>query len=301
MKPLRWVGVILGVFFGILIFVALVLYALGQARLKKVYDVTVRQIPVFQDDASLMEGKRIFQYRGCEACHGDNLEGKVYLDNPALGQVITPNLTAGRGGIGALRTDEDLLRAITHGLRPDGTPLLFMPSTEFYFMSDEDLGMVLAYIRSVPPMDNAPPPSKLSFTGFVVMNITGDITFLPAELVPHDETPPPAPEPGITSDYGAYLAISCMVCHGPTYSGGEIPGFPAEWPAAPNLTSGSGSRLSVWGEEGFIEIMRTGEKHGRAINPDYMPWKSYRHMTDDKLRAVYVFLMSLPPKDFGNR
>jgi hypothetical protein len=32
-----------------------------------------------------------------------------------------------------------------------------------------------------------------------------------------------------------------------------------------------------------------------------MPWKSYRHMTSDELRAVYMYLMSLPPKDFGNR
>lgn len=301
MKSLKWLVIVLAVLFGILLVVTLILYALGQARLNKVYDVSVELIPIPEDDASLWEGKRIFQYRGCEACHGENLQGKVYLDNPALGQVITPNLTAGKGGVGALRTDEDLLRAIMHGLRPDGTPLLFMPSTEFYYLSAEDLGRLLAYIRSVPPVDNEPPPSKLSFTGFVVMNITRDITFLPAELIPHAATPPPVPEPGITPEYGEYLAISCMVCHGPTYSGGEIPGFPPEWPAAPNLTSGGGSRLPVWGQEGFIEIMRTGKKHGRTINPDYMPWESYRHMTDDELRAVYAFLMSLPPKDFGNR
>jgi len=301
MKSIKWVGILLAVFLGILLIGVLVLYAIGQARLNKVYDVSVNLVPLLEDATSLAEGKRVFQYRGCEACHGEKLEGQVYLDNPALGQVITPNLTTGRGGIGALRTDEDLLRAITHGLRPDGTPLLFMPSTEFYYMSSEDLGRVLTYIRSVPPVDNEPSLSKLSFTGFVAMNITRDITFLPAELIPHDQKPPPAPEPGITPEYGQYLAISCMVCHGPTYSGGEIPGFPPEWPAAPNLTSGAGSRLPSWGEDGFIEIMRTGRKHGRTINPDYMPWKSYRHMTDDELRAVFTFLMSLPPKDFGNR
>jgi hypothetical protein len=32
-----------------------------------------------------------------------------------------------------------------------------------------------------------------------------------------------------------------------------------------------------------------------------MPWESYRHMTDDELRAVYGYLQSLPSKDFGNR
>jgi mono/diheme cytochrome c family protein len=176
-----------------------------------------------------------------------------------------------------------------------------MPSTEFYYLSDMDMAQIIAYIRSAPPIDNEMPASKLSVTGRIVMNVAKEITFLPAELIPHDAPRPSAPEPGITSQYGEYLALSCMVCHGPTLSGGEIPGFPPEWPSAPNLTSGRGGRLPTWGEEGFIEIIRTGKKHGRSINPDYMPWESYRHMTDDELRAVYLYLQTLPPKDFGNR
>jgi mono/diheme cytochrome c family protein len=298
---LRWAGITLGVLAGFLLLGMLVLYGAGRMRLYKKYEVSIAPVAIPSDAESLAEGKRIFQYRGCEACHGEQLQGLVYLDNPALGQVITPNLTTGQGGIGVQRTDEDLVRAVRHGLRPDGTPLLFMPSTEFYFMSDADLGQVLAYIRSMPPVDNEPQPSALSFTGFMAMNIVKNITFLPAELIPHDESPPPAPEPGITAGYGEYLALSCKVCHGLTLSGGDIPGFPVEWPAAPNLTSGNGGRLPPWGEAGFITILRTGEKHGRRINPLYMPWKSYRYMTDDELRAVYTYLMSLPPKNFGNR
>ena len=100
MKSLKWLGFVLACFFGILIIAILVLYALGQARLKRVYDVSVRQVPIPENIESLAEGKRIFQYRGCEACHGEDLGGKVYLDNPALGQVITPNLTTGSGGLG---------------------------------------------------------------------------------------------------------------------------------------------------------------------------------------------------------
>jgi mono/diheme cytochrome c family protein len=300
---LKWVGIAVGALFGLLILVMLGLYGMGQARLNKKYDVHVQMVAIPNDAESLAEGKRIFQYRGCEACHGEDLQGLVYMDNPALGQVITPNLTSGKGGIGNERTDEDLIRAIKHGIRPDGTPLLFMPSTEFYFLSDADLSKVLAYIRTHrdQPVDNEMPPSKLSFTGFIAMNIVKTITFLPAEIIPHDETPPPAPKPGITAEYGEYLSLSCKVCHGLTLSGGAIPGFPAEWSAPPNLTPGLGSRLPTWGEEGFIEIIQTGEKHGRRINPNYMPWKSYRHMTDDELRAVYTYLMSLPLRDFGNR
>ena len=298
---LKWVGIAVGAVFGLLILAVLGLYGMGQMRLNKKYDVSVQMVTIPTDAESLSEGKRIFQYRGCEACHGEDLQGLVYMDNPALGQVITPNLTSGQGGIAAQRTDEDLIRAIKHGLRPDRTPLLFMPSTEFYFLSDKDLSNVLAYIHSKSPVDNIMQPSKLSSTGFIVMNIVKTITFLPAEIIPHDKIPPPAPEPGVTVEYGEYLSLSCKVCHGLTLSGGEIPGFPVEWSAPPNLTSGKGSRLPTWGEEGFIEIMHTGEKHGRRINSNYMPWKSYRHMTDDELRAVYKYLMSQPPKDFGNR
>jgi len=176
-----------------------------------------------------------------------------------------------------------------------------MPSTEFYFLSDNDVGRVIAYIRSAPAVDNVMPASRLTVTGRIVMNVAQEITFLPAELIPHNAPRPTAPKPGITLEFGEYLSYSCKVCHGLTLSGGEIPGFPPEWPSAPNLTSGKGSRLPTWGEAGFIEIIRTGQKHGRSINPDYMPWESYRHMNDDELRAVYFYLQSLPPKDFGNR
>lgn len=300
-KTLRRVGILFSVLIGVVFLTNLGLYFLGESRLKRVYIIPKESVFVPSDDESITEGKRIFQYRGCEACHGEQVEGLVYLDNPAIGQVITPNLTTGMGGIGAQHTDEDLLRSIRHGLRPDGTPLLFMPSAEFYFLSDVDLGRVIAYIRSVPAVNNEMPVSRLSVTGRIVMNITEEITFLPAELIPHDSPRPVSPEPGITPEYGEYLSYSCKVCHGLTLSGGEIPGFPPEWPSAPNLTSGRGSRLPTWGEDGFIEIIRTGRKHGRSINHEYMPWESYRHMTDDELCAVYLYLQSQPPKEFGNR
>lgn len=299
--PLKRLGVVLGVLLGLVLALGLALYGLGQYRLNRTYTVTPTTFALPDGADTLLEGQRIFRYRGCEACHGEDLQGLVYMDNPAVGQVITPNLTKGAGGIGGERSDLDLVRAIRHGLDPDGKPLLFMPSTEFYYLSECDLAAVLAYIRTKQPVDNLPAPSQLSPTGFIVMNLTKEITFLPAELIPHDTLPPAAPEPGLTKEYGEYLALSCPVCHGMGLSGGEIPGFPPEWPAAGNLTPGSGSRILSWGEEGFIDILRDGEKHGRAIRPDYMPWTSYRYMSDLELGAVYQYLISLPARDFGGR
>ncbi len=219
---LKWFVIILSGLAGLVLIIGLVLYGMGQARLNKKYAITPRLVQIQTDEESLREGKRIFQYRGCEACHGEELQGVVYLENPAIGQVITPNLTSGEGGIGAERTDLDLVRAVKYGVNSDGTALLFMPSTEFYYLSDQDLGAVLAYIRSLTPVDNLPDPSQLSTTGFIVMNLTREITFLPAELIPVDEKPPTAPDPGLTAEYGEYLALSCPVCHGLGLSGGRF-------------------------------------------------------------------------------
>ena len=230
------------------------------------------------------------------------MEGNVYLDDPAIGKVIASNLTSGKGGVGSEYEDEDWVRAIRHGVRPDKTPLLFMPSTEFYFLSDADLRAVIAYVKSARPVDHELPVSSLSLTGRAVMTLVPTVTFIPAELITHEAARPVAPDAGITPAYGEYLTHSCKVCHGLTMSGGPIPGFPSSWPPAPNLTFGEGSALPSWTEGDFVTAIRTGiTPDGREVRGDYMPWGSYKFMNDEELKAVWVYLQSLPQKAHGNR
>jgi mono/diheme cytochrome c family protein len=230
------------------------------------------------------------------------MEGNVYLDDAAIGKVIASNLTSGQGGVGNEYADQDWVGAIRHGIRPDKTPLLFMPATEFYFLSDEDLGAVIAYIQSAAPVDHELPASSLSMTGRAVMTLVPTITFIPAELISHAATRPVAPEVGITPAYGEYLTYSCKVCHGLTMSGGPIPGFPSTWPPAPNLTFGEGSALPSWTEGDFVNTIRTGlTPEGREIRGEYMPWGSYKFMSDEELKAVWVYLQSIPKLEYGNR
>jgi mono/diheme cytochrome c family protein len=324
---LKWVGIVFCALAGLSVISLIVIYAQSQSRLTRVYDVPEETFFIPTDDVSIERGKHIFQFRGCEACHSGGgyldlsesgqpdeahldlpsqgvprMEGNIYLDDPAIGRVVASNLTAGRGGVGSERTDRDWVRAIRHGIRPDGTPLVFMPSTEFYFLSDGDLGAVIAYIKSAPPVDNELPVSTLSLTGRIVMTLLPDFTFIPAELIPHNAPRPVSPEVGITPAYGEYLTYSCKVCHGLTMSGGPIPGFPSSWPPAPNLTFGDGSALPQWTEDEFIGTIRTGiTPEGRKIRAEYMPWGSYKHMSNDELKAVWVYLQSLPKLDYGNR
>ncbi len=296
----------------------------SEGRLHRIYQLPEESVPIPADAGSVARGKHIFQFRGCQACHSawgyvevpggeethmnlpsgqiPEMEGHVYLEDPAIGQVNASNLTSGQGGKAAQYDDSLWVRAIRRGVRPDGTPLLFMPSTEFYYLSDEDLGAVIAYIKNAPPADNVLPSSSLSLTGRLVMTYVKGITFIPAELIPQGEERPAAPERAITPEYGEYLTYSCKVCHGLGMSGGAIPGFPSSWPPALNLTFGPGSALPRWDEAGFMSTLRTGKTpDGRELRADYMPWKSYRYMDDLELKAVWVYLQSLPEREYGSR
>jgi mono/diheme cytochrome c family protein len=301
-KFLKWVGIIFAALIGVILIAVTVIYFQTKARFTRIYETPNDIVTISTDAESIERGKRIFQYRGCEGCHGENLEGKVYLDNPAIGKVISQNLTTGSGGVGSALSDEDWVRSIRYGIRPNGTPLLFMPSTEFYYLSDEDLGDVIAYIKSMPAVDNTLPPSSVSLTGRVVMTLVPAITFIPSELIPMNDPRPAAPEIGITPTYGEYLALSCKVCHGLTLSGGVIPGFPADWPPAPNITFGGGSALPTWSDQDFINTIRTGKTPvKKELRSQYMPWGSYKYMSDDELKAVWAYLNSVPKLEYGNR
>ena len=316
---LKWAGIVLGALVGFVVVALVVIYVKSQARLTHTYDLPGETVAIPTDAAALERGQHIFRFRGCEACHSGggsldvshfdlpsqklpSMEGNIYLDDPAVGKVIASNLTSGEGGVGNEYADQDWVHAIRHGIRPDKTPLLFMPATEFYFLSDEDLGAVIAYIRSAAPVDHELPVSSLSLTGRVVMTLVPAVTFIPAELIAHEAPRPVAPKVGITPAYGEYLTYSCKVCHGPTMSGGAIPGFPSSWPPAPNLTFGEGSALPSWTEDGFMNTIRTGTTpEGREVRGEYMPWGSYKFMDDEELKAVWVYLQSLPKLELGNR
>ena len=319
---LKWAGIVFGALAALIVVGLMVIYFKSQARLTRSYDLPAETVAIPTDAASIEQGQHIFRFRGCEACHSGggsldvateshldlpsqdlpSMEGNIYLDDPAIGKVIASNLTSGKGGVGSQYEDEDWVRAIRHGVRPDKTPLLFMPSTEFYFLSDDDLGAVIAYVKSARPINHELTGSSLSLTGRAVMTLVPTVTFIPAELIPHNGQRPVAPEVGITPAYGEYLTHSCKVCHGLTMSGGPIPGFPSSWPPAPNLTFGEGSALPSWTEGDFVTTIRTGiTPEGREVRGDYMPWGSYTFMNDEELKAVWVYLQSLPKKAHGNR
>jgi hypothetical protein len=68
-----------------------------------------------------------------------------------------------------------------------------------------------------------------------------------------------------------------------------------------NLTQGG--ELIGWTLDDFMTTMRTGvTPSGHQLDDEYMPWKTiFQYMTDEELEAIWLYLQSLPPREFGNR
>src|SRR5690606_31752500 len=102
-------------------------------------------------------------------------------------------------GVGATYTAIDWERAIRHGIRPDGRPLLFMPAHEFHPLDDADLSALVSYIVNLPPVASEPGARSVGPLGRMLV-ATGQIpNFVPAELIDHEALHPPAPPAGRTA------------------------------------------------------------------------------------------------------
>lgn len=297
-KWLRRLGYLL---IGLLILVLLaggVLYVIGERKLNKVYTIPAQSITVPTDQASIEEGKRLAIVRDCTGCHTGNLGGKLLADNPMIGTIYTANLTTGAGGVGRTLTDANMVVAIRHGVGPDRKPLIAMPANFYVNLNDDDVSKIIAYIRSVPPVDNNAPRPTVSFSGKILIGLgLMPAEALPAAVIDHNAVLS-APHSGISAEYGKYLATTCAGCHNPSFSGGPIPFAPPTNPSAANLTPGG--ILASWSDADFIQFFHTGVgPDKREIDPQYMPWKTLGQMTDDELRAILLYLKSLPAKQTG--
>jgi mono/diheme cytochrome c family protein len=295
-KVLKRIGI--GVV-GILIFVIVMVSVVSLVRWNRDYenvDVSVKMISIPTDESAIAYGKHIATTRICGSCHGDNLAGGYLMNEPVLAVIPAPNLTSGLGGVGQTNTDEDWIRAIRHGVGHDKRGLIGMPARIWNQLSDKDLGALIAYLKSVPPVDNELPQRKIG-PAFRLTLALGKAPVSEASLIDHSASRPPAPEAGITPVYGKYLALTCTTCHGPNLNGGTIRDLNGELVTALNLTPGG--ELQGWSEADFMTTLRTGvTPSGHSLN-EIMPWRYVGQMTDDEIQAVWLYLQSLPALEQG--
>ncbi len=205
---------------------------------------------------------------------------------------IAPNITP--AGHVKDWTDEQLAKAIREGIRPDGTVIgMPMPFEVYKGLSDTDLMSIVMYLRTVPAVENDPGESEYKVP-------------LPPAWGPPVTTVADVPE-GVTVEYGQYLAGPvghCVVCHttfgpqGPmleTHLGQGGQEFHGPWgvSVSANLTP---TGLSKYSDEEVITMITTGTRpDGTAMFPP-MSYGSYAHVKPDDLKAIVLYLRSLPPK-----
>lgn len=276
-RVVRWLrNAALGVA-AVVVVAALVLYVLSERVFRHSFAEPLVAIAVPTDSASIAEGKRLAQLRGCSGgCHGTVTEGHVFGDDFMMGHLVAPNLTI------AVReySDAELARIIRRGVRPNGRSVIAMPSGMFSQLNDEDLGRIIAYLRSVPPATGharrfAPGPAgRLRFA-------SGQSALVTASVRRADALSDSFPRAGDPNARGAYLARTvCTECHGLNLAGRN---------GRPDLRIAAG-----YTPEQFSHLMRTGKalanRELKMMSPTAR--SRFSHFTDDEVQALYGYLVA---------
>jgi mono/diheme cytochrome c family protein len=271
---------------------------MGERKLERVVEVRVVPVPFTRDPAALRLGKYLFESRGCGECHGMDGRGIVIIDAPNGLYVKSPNITTGASVVAGY-TEADWVRAIRHGVSPQGRALLIMPGEDFNRLNDADFAAIVAYTRGLPAVTGEgavirmPALMKALYGAGVIRD--------GAEKIDHRKPPTVPVAVAVSLEHGAYMTQMCVGCHGAALSGGAIPGSPPDWPPAANLTPGEGSVMPRYDSAAkFVAMMRTGKRPDGSEVSKVMPFASLRYIDDVDLNAMYAYLMTIPAKKAGN-
>lgn len=202
-------------------------------------------------------------------------------------------------------TDGELVRVITTGVSKEGKAMFpIMPYPYYGRMDKEDIYSIIAYLRTLEPIQNEVPESIPDFPMNFIIN-----------TIPRHANPQPRPDPSDQLATGAYIinAAGCVECHSPfekgkiveelSYSGGREFLFPdGSVVRSANITQDKETGIGNWTREQFIRrfksfsdssyslpVMRPGEFN------TIMPWTMYSRMDEADLSAMFVYLQTVDP------
>lgn len=255
-------------------------------------------------------GAYLVRAGGCVGCHTDEkgggppFAGGVPIETP-FGTFYSPNITPDpETGIGGW-SDAQFLAALKRGERPEGGAYYpAFPYTTYAKMTDEDALAIKAYLSSLPPARkaNRAHELKLPFGWRWTAGAWRTLFF---------EDGPFRPEPARGPEWnrGAYLVEAlahCGECHTPRNAFGALQrdmwlAGTREGPEgeiAPNITPDARTGIGDWSEGDIVTLLKEG------ITPEYDDVQGtmedavrygLSHLTDADLKAIAVYLKSVPP------
>lgn len=200
-------------------------------------------------------------------------------------------------------TDGEIFRTITTGVDKFGNALFpVMPYHYYGKMDKEDIYDIIAYIRSLRPIDNVTPERSIDFPmNFIVNTIPEKASFV--------QKPPKSD----TVKYGAYLvnAAACMECHTQVdkgqvipslaFGGGRVFKMPHGEVRSANITSDKSSGIGSWTAEQFVTRFKTYADPANVTTVDsnaintIMPWTMFAGMDTSDLRSIFAYLQTVKP------
>jgi cytochrome c553 len=195
-----------------------------------------------------------------------------------VGDMVVENLTP--GGKLAGYSDGELFRALRYRVDRNGRLLGFMSLLPYGQLSDEDTQAIIAYLRSLSPVQSeGATGDQMSFVGVLLFG--SGMFGQPAPGVEHVSAPPA----GVSAEYGKYVGAfaECLGCHG-----AEAQGTPASsfGPAVPSPRP----LVATLSQAQFFEMMRSGVRPSGEAFSEGMPWENASKLTDDDLAALYAYL-----------
>jgi len=226
--------------------------------------------------------------------------GKFTANEGFPGDVTVPNITPYK-----IKdwTDGELFRAITTGQRKDGSAIFpLMPWPYYSKMDREDIYDIIAYIRTLKPVETSYPKSTLDFPLSIIVH-----------TMPQKATLGKRPNPKDTVRYGEYLVQSaaCQECHSQDDKGVLIAGLEfaggKEFVAnghkihTANITPDKATGIGNWSKQAFIARFKAFTDPGAAqpVGKDdfqtIMPWYNYAKMSESDLTSIYAYLRTVKP------
>lgn len=200
-------------------------------------------------------------------------------------------------------TDGELMRAITTGVTKNNKPIFpVMPHASYGAMDKEDIKDIIAYIRSLEPIEHQPELSDADFPMNLIIN-----------TIPKKANFGTRPPKTNTIEYGNYLAnaAACIECHTQKANGEVIGeafagGFEFKFPDGAVLRSANitphETGIGTWTKELFVARFKAYADSSyvpHKVNPGefqtLMPWTFYGKMTEEDLGAIYDYLQTLKP------
>ncbi|MBH1931186.1 c-type cytochrome [Serratia rubidaea] len=265
------------------------------------------QPPSAADAQAVIRGKYVAIAGDCVACHTapgskQPFSGGYPISTP-FGSIYASNITPDvEDGIGGW-SERDFFRAVRHGKGKQGENLYpAMPYNAYIKVSDADMHDLWMYMRSVKPVKNKVPETQLPFPYNIRLAMMGwNLLFFDNSGF--------TPEAGRSAQWnrGAYLVQGlehCAACHtqknpigGDTSAylqGGNL----GEW-YAPEITGNRYTGIGDWTEDQLVDYLKLGSNHVAVASGPMAEAvsNSTQHLTEQDLRAIAVYLKSLPGSD----